>query len=56
MMDSMFRHSLGMPIDVEASGVQPTQILTKENVGDITHWIAPPEALDQYKKLWGFSS
>ena len=56
MMDAMFRHSLGMPIDVEASGVQPTQILTKENVGDIDHWIAPPDALDQYKKLWGFSS
>jgi len=56
MMDAMFRDSLGMPIDVEASGVQPTQILTKENVGDIDHWIAPPDALDQYKKLWGFSS
>ena len=55
MMDAMFRHSLGMPIDVEASGVQPTQILTKENVGDIDHWIAPPDALDQYKKLWGLS-
>ncbi len=55
MMDAMFRHSLGMPIDVEASGIQPTQILTKENVGDISNWIAPPDALAQYKKLWGLS-
>jgi ribose transport system substrate-binding protein len=55
MMDSMLRHSLGMPIDAEASGVQPTQILTKENIGDVTTWTAPPDALDQYKKLWGLS-
>ena len=56
MMDAMFRDSLGMPIDAEASGLQTTQILTKDNVGDIT---APgasrKDALDQFKKLWGLS-
>ncbi len=56
MMDAMFRHSLGMPIDQEKAGTQPTQILTKDNVGDITNWSQPADALDQYKKLWGLSS
>jgi ribose transport system substrate-binding protein len=55
MMDAMFRDSLGMPIDQEKAGTQPTQILTKENVGDITSWSEPKDALDQYKKLWGLS-
>src|SRR4051794_4667473 len=55
MMDAMLRHSLGMPVDQEESGVQPTQILTKENVGDISTWSEPANALDQYKKLWGLS-
>ena len=55
MMDAMFRDSLGMPIDQEKAGTQPTQILTKENVGDITSWSQPADALDQYKKLWGLS-
>ena len=52
----MFRDSLGMPIDAEAAGLQTTQILTKENVGDITgNWSEPTDALDQFKKLWGLS-
>ena len=56
MMDAMFRDSLGMPIDQEASGLQTTQILTKDNVGDITgNWGEPTDALDQFKKLWGIS-
>jgi len=57
MMDAMFRDSLGMPIDVEASGLQTTQILTKDNVADIEgNWGEPKDALDQFKKLWGLSS
>jgi ribose transport system substrate-binding protein len=52
MMDAMFRDSLGMPIDVEASGLQTTQILTPDNVGDITTWSEPKDALDQFKALW----
>jgi ribose transport system substrate-binding protein len=57
MMDAMFRDSLGMPIDAKASGLQTTQILTKDDVGDITgNWGEPKNALDQFKKLWGLSS
>jgi ribose transport system substrate-binding protein len=52
MMDAMFRDSLGMPIDQAKAGIQPTQILTKANVGDITTWGQPTNALDQFKKLW----
>ncbi|HEY6892380.1 MAG TPA: substrate-binding domain-containing protein [Solirubrobacter sp.] len=55
MMDAMFRDSLGMPIDQEQSGLQTTQILTKDNVGDISNWSEPTNALDQFKKLWGVS-
>jgi hypothetical protein len=44
-----------MPIDQNESGVQPTQILTKDNVGSISNWSEPANALDQYKKLWGLS-
>jgi ribose transport system substrate-binding protein len=57
MMDAMFRDSLGMPIDQEEAGLQTTQILTKDNVGDITgNWGEPTDALAQFKKLWGLSS
>src|SRR4051794_9295 len=56
MMDAMFRDSLGMPIDQKASGLQTTQILTKDDVGDITgNWGEPTDALAQFKKLWGMS-
>ena len=55
MMDAMFRDSLGMPVDQEESGVQPTQILTKATVGTSSNWSEPANALDQYKKLWGLS-
>ena len=55
MMDAMFRDSLGMPIDAKASGLQTTQILTKENVGDISTWSEPKDALNQFKALWGLS-
>jgi ribose transport system substrate-binding protein len=53
MMDAMFRDALGMPIDQEKAGLQTTQILTKDNVGDIgSTWAEPKDALDQFKKLW----
>ena len=52
MMDAMFRDSLGMPIDQKASGLQTTQILTPDNVGDISTWSEPKDALDQFKTLW----
>jgi hypothetical protein len=52
MMDAMFRDTLGMPIDQEKSGIQTTQILTKDNVGDISTWSEPKDALDQFKALW----
>jgi ribose transport system substrate-binding protein len=52
MMDAMFRDSLGMPIDQEKSGLQTTQILTPDNVGDISTWSEPKDALDQFKTLW----
>jgi ribose transport system substrate-binding protein len=57
MMDAMFRDSLGMPIDQSKAGIQPTQILTKDNVGPVINaqrqWLEPKDSLDQYKKLWG---
>jgi len=51
----MFRDSLGMPIDAQAAGLQTTQILTKDNVGDISSWSEPKDALSQFKALWGLS-
>jgi ribose transport system substrate-binding protein len=52
MMDAMFRDSLGMPIDEKKAALQTTQILTPENVGDISTWSEPKDALDQFKQLW----
>jgi ribose transport system substrate-binding protein len=52
MMDAMFRDSLGQPIDAEKAALQTTQILTPENVGDISVWSEPKDALDQFKALW----
>jgi len=45
-----------MPIDAKASGLQTTQLLTKDDVGGITgNWGEPTDALAQFKKLWGLS-
>jgi ribose transport system substrate-binding protein len=56
MMDAMFRDAEGMPIDQDKAGLQPTQILTKDNVGDTVGdnptWGEPKDALDQFKQLW----
>jgi ribose transport system substrate-binding protein len=57
MMDAMFRDSLGMPIDQNKAGLQTTQILTKDNVGNVgSTWSEPKDALDQFKKLWLLNS
>ncbi|MFI5038915.1 MAG: hypothetical protein ACHQCG_03150, partial [Solirubrobacterales bacterium] len=56
MMDGMLRDAEGMPIDVKQSSVQPTQILTHDNinaaVGSSTSWNQPTNGLDQFKQLW----
>jgi ribose transport system substrate-binding protein len=52
MMDSMLRDAEGMPVSQTVEGVQPTQLLTKQNVGSITSWSQPASALTQFKALW----
>ena len=56
MMDAMLRDAEGTPIDVKQSAVQPTQILTHDNVNAAvaggTTWNQPANGLDQFKKLW----
>ena len=56
MMDAMLRNAEGMPIDVKQSSIQPTQILTHDNitstVGSSSTWNEPKDGLDQFKKLW----
>ena len=52
MMDAMLRDAQGMPISQAEAAVQPTQLLTKQNVGNITNWSEPANALQQFKTLW----
>jgi ribose transport system substrate-binding protein len=52
MMDSMFRDAEGMPIDQNKAGLQPTQIITKDNAPSGSTWAEPANALDQFKQLW----
>jgi len=52
MMDAMFRDALGMEIDQSKAAIQPTQVLTPDNVGDIDTWAEPQDALEQFKTLW----
>jgi ribose transport system substrate-binding protein len=56
VVDAMFRDAEGLPIDQAQEGVQPTQLLTKANVGSITEWNYPIDALQQFKALWKLSS
>jgi ribose transport system substrate-binding protein len=51
-MDSMLRDAEGMSIPVAQEGVQPTQLLTKANVGSTTEWNFPTDALQQFAALW----
>ncbi len=52
MMDAMFRDAEGTPISQAEAAIQPTQLLTKSNVGNITNWSEPANALAQFKTLW----
>jgi ribose transport system substrate-binding protein len=56
MMDAMLRDAEGIPIDAKQSSIQPTQILTHDNitatVGSSSGWSEPKDGLDQFKKLW----
>jgi hypothetical protein len=54
-MDAMLRDAEGMPIPVAQEGVQPTQLLTKANVGSTSDWNYPADALQQFKALWKVS-
>ena len=51
----MFRDAEGLPIPQAQEGVQQTQLLTKANVGSITEWNDPTDALQQFKALWHIS-
>src|SRR5581483_2973012 len=37
-MDAMFRDAEGMTVPVSQEANQPTQVLTKSNIGSITNW------------------
>ena len=50
--DAMFRDAEGMPIPQAEEATQPTQLLTKATVGNITAWSAPPDPLPQFQALW----
>ena len=55
VVDAMFRDAEGLPIPQAQEGVQRTQLLTKANVGSITEWNSPTDALQQFKALWHVS-
>jgi ABC-type sugar transport system substrate-binding protein len=38
MMDSMFRDAEGMPIEAAKAGLQPTQIIVKDNAPSTKTW------------------
>jgi len=55
LMDAAFRDSEGMPIDEAQEAVEPTQLVTKANVGSTTNWSYPTDALQQFETLWHLS-
>jgi ribose transport system substrate-binding protein len=55
LMDAAFRDSEGMPIDEAQEGQEPTQLVTKANVGSITNWSYPTNSLQQFETLWHLS-
>ena len=55
MMDAMLRDAEGMPISQAQSGLQPTQLITKETAPSGTTWSEPANALAQFKTLWHVS-
>jgi ribose transport system substrate-binding protein len=54
VVDIALRWVEGMPM-TEAANPQPTQLLTKDNIGSQTIYEQPAGALDQWKKLWQVS-
>jgi ribose transport system substrate-binding protein len=56
MFDAMFRDLQGLPIDQTEAALQPTQILTQDNIGSATikdgFWAEPADAAEQFKALW----
>jgi len=56
MFDAMFRDLQGLPIDQAEAAVQPTQILTQDNIGSVNiedgFWAEPTDAAEQFKALW----
>ena len=55
VVDAMFRDAEGLPIPQAQEGGQQTQLLTKANVGAMTEWNYPTDALQQFKGLWKIS-
>jgi ribose transport system substrate-binding protein len=53
-VDVALRFVEGMSI-AEDNNAQPTQLLTKQTIGDQTDFEQPADALDQWKKLWQVS-
>jgi hypothetical protein len=51
-MDAFVRAAEAMPLNTTEEDIQPTQLLTPSNVGSITDWNAPTDALQQFVKLW----
>lgn len=56
IFDSMARQLEGLPINEAQEGLQPTQILTKQNINSVNikdgFWSEPADALQQFKALW----
>lgn len=52
VVDVALRWVEGMSTTEDANP-QPTQLLTKSNIGNMTDYQQPTNALDQWKKLWG---
>lgn len=55
LMDAVFRSAEGLPVSQAEEGVEPTQLLTKDNVGTLTNWNAPVTFPQQFKALWHLS-
>lgn len=52
VMDAMFRDAEGSPVPVDELEVNPTQMLTADNVGSTRRWSEPQDADAQFKALW----
>jgi ribose transport system substrate-binding protein len=56
MFDAMFRDVEGLPINQTEAALQPTQILTHDNIDSVNitdgFWAEPADAPDQFKALW----